>query len=286
MLRLLRAELYKIFKGRTFKVLLIVALVFGMIPIIGNMVFAEEDAAIESQNPNIQIGTAQENKVEEEIVLGNLGMTTAFTEDPLNVTSEEMFYVGFGHGIIELFIAILVGALFANEYSQGTIKNILAYGKKRRDFYLAKFLGVFIGVMIITGIMTMTPTIINTLMKGWDNFSITQILGMGKSFLAVGVMSGATIGLVMIFSLFFKNNGPTIAAAVGILVIGPTFLSAFASNEIVDKMTRFTIFYNSTVVKTMGVSLERFNKSLLIGSVTLLITLLLGIMVFNKQDIK
>lgn len=286
MLRLLRAELYKIFKGRTFKVLLIVALLLGVLPIIGNMVFAEEDAIIESQNSNIQVGIAQENKVEEEIVLGMLGMTTAFAEDPLNVTSEEIFYVGFGQGIIELFIAILVGALFANEYSQGTIKNTLAYGKKRRDFYLAKFLGIFIGVMIITGIMTMTPTIINTLMKGWDNFSITQILGMGKSFLAVGVMSGATIGLVMIFSLVFKNNGPTIAAAVGILVIGPTFLSAFASNEIVDKITRFTIFYNSTVVKTMGVSLERFNKSLLIGSVTLVITLLLGIMVFNKQDIK
>lgn len=285
MIRLIRAELYKIFKGRTFKVLLIIALILGILPIVADATFSKLDT-IESQNPNIQIGTMEENKVSDEIILGNFGMSTAFVKDPLNITSEEIFYVGFGHGITELFIVILVGALFASEYSHGTIKNTLAYGKKRRDFYLAKFLGVLLAILLITAIMTLTPVILNSLVKGGFNLNTSQIIGMTKSFLGVGLISAATISLIMLLSLVLKSNGPTVAIGVGILLIVPTFLSAFASNKIIDKIVRLTVLYNSTVVRTMGISLEQFNRSLLIGIITLVCALLLGIIVFNRQDIK
>lgn len=285
MIRLIRAELYKIFKGRTFKVLLILALILGILPIVAEATFSKLDT-IESQNSNIQIGTMEKNKVDDEIAIGNFGMNTAFVKDPLNITSEEIFYVGFGHGITELFIVILVGALFANEYSQGTIKNTLAYGKKRRDFYIAKFLGALLVIFLITAIMTLTPTILNGLIKGNFNLNISQVSGMAKSFLGVGVVSAATVSLTMLLSLLLKGNGPTIAVGIGVLLIVPTFLSAFASNKVIDKLVRLTIFYNSTVVRTMGASLEQFNRSLLIGAITLAAALLLGIVIFNRQDIK
>ena len=70
-------------------------------------------------------------------------------KDIMNPTAIEVYHSSFGSGVIEILIGILVAALMAKEYSQGTIKNFLAYGKKREEFYLAKFIAIVVGIAII-----------------------------------------------------------------------------------------------------------------------------------------
>ena len=97
---------------------------------------------------------------------GQLGVQLQ-AKDMMNPTAIEIYHSSFGSGVIEVLIGILVAALMAKEYSQGTIKNFLAYGKKREEFYLAKFIAIVVAIAIILAVMTILPTIVSTIINGW-----------------------------------------------------------------------------------------------------------------------
>ena len=82
------------------------------------------------------------------VIPGQLGVNLQ-AKDMMNPTALEVYHSSFGSGVIEILIGILVAALMAKEYSQGTIKNFLAYGKRREEFYLAKFTAIVVAIAII-----------------------------------------------------------------------------------------------------------------------------------------
>ena len=189
MLKAIQAELYKLFKNRTFKVLICVAVLLSTLTVVmcssvfekilndslGNMPQDQKEVLME------QLTSMSES--EAIVTPGQLGIQLQ-AKDMMNPTSIEVYHASFGSGVIEIIIGILVGALIAKEYSQGTIKNFLAYGKRREEFYLAKFVSMVIAVTIILAVMTILPTIVVTLMNGWGKaFEISQLLGMIKTFL-------------------------------------------------------------------------------------------------------
>lgn len=293
MLKAIQAELYKLFKNRTFKVLICVAVLLSTLTVVmcssvfekilndslGNMPQDQKEVLME------QLTSMSES--EAIVTPGQLGIQLQ-AKDMMNPTSIEVYHASFGSGVIEIIIGILVGALIAKEYSQGTIKNFLAYGKWREEFYLAKFVSMVIAVTIILAVMTILPTIVVTLMNGWGQaFEISQLLGMIKTFVASVIAGSAVAALAMIIATLVKSNGATIGITVAIFIGIPTLARfLYGIYPWFDRVYEVLPFYNSALATSIKAGNGDLLRSVIISLVTIAISLFVGIKIFKSQDIK
>lgn len=293
MLKAIQAELYKLFKNRTFKVLICVAVLLSTLTVVmcssvfekilndslGNMPQDQKEVLME------QLTSMSES--EAIVTPGQLGIQLQ-AKDMMNPTSIEVYHASFGSGVIEIIIGILVGALIAKEYSQGTIKNFLAYGKRREEFYLAKFVSMVIAVTIILAVMTILPTIVVTLMNGWGQaFEISQLLGMIKTFVASVIAGSAVASLAMIIATLVKSNGATIGITVAIFIGIPTLARfLYGIYSWFDRVYEVLPFYNSALATSIKAGNGDLLRSVIISLVTIAISLFVGIKIFKSQDIK
>ena len=293
MLKAIQAELYKLFKNRTFKVLIFVTVLLSSMTIVmcspvfdqilsdslGNMPEDQKQALIEQ--------TESISESDSVVTPGQLGVHLE-AKDIMNPTAIEVYHASFGSGVIETLIGILVAALMAKEYSQGTIKNFLAYGKKREEFYLAKFIAIVVGVAIILAVMTILPTIASTIMNGWGQaFEFSQVLGMIKTFIASLIASSAVAALAMVIATLVKSNGATIGITVAIFIGVPTFAGfLYGIYPWFDRLYEVLPFYNSALASSIKAGNGDLLRSILIATVTIVISLFAGIRVFKSQDIK
>lgn len=293
MLKAIQAELYKLFKNRTFKVLIFVGILLSTLVIVmcssvfeqilsdslGNMPEDQKQVLIE-QMESI-------SKSDSVVTPGQLGVQLQ-AKDIMNPTALEVYHSSFGSGVIEILTGILVAALMAKEYSQGTIKNFLAYGKKREEFYLAKFTTIVIAITIILAVMTILPTIAVTIMNGWGQaFEISQLLGMIKTFVASLIASSAVAALAMIIATLVKSNGATIGITVAIFIGIPTFAGfLYGIYPWFDRVYEVLPFYNSALASSIKAGDGDLLRSVVIALITIAISLFVGIRVFKAQDIK
>lgn len=293
MLRIVKAELYKLFKNRTFKVLCGVAIVMSMLTILmasplfeklltdsmGDMSPEEKQVMLE------QLGSVASS--EQIVTPGKMGMQIT-AKDPMNPTALEIYHSSFGAGLIEILAGILIAALLAKEYSQGTIKNTLAYGKKRYEFYIAKFLALVVGITVITFILTTVSTTGAVLVGGWgEAFEFSQVIGMLKTFTASVFANSAVVAVIMIFAILVKSNGGTIAIAAGGFILLPSIAAMiYGVYSWYDKLYELTPFYNSALAISMNAGNGDLVRSIFVSTVTIVIALIAGIQIFKAQDIK
>lgn len=294
MLRLMKAELYKLFKGRAFKTLCVVAVVLGIL-LVGITSIITEDFLMDSlgdvpqaQKEQMLTDLKSMGSSDSVVVAGQLGYNTNGVKDMFKVTGQEVFHVAFGSGIAEVLIAILVASMMAKEYTQGTIKNTLAYGKRREHFYLAKLLAIAIGVAIILAIMTIIPTIIITIKNGWGgSFEMSQLLNIIGVYLGATVVYSAIAAVIMLLATILKSNGATIGISIGIFVFVPTILGfLYGKLDWFDAIYEKTLFYNSALATSLLATSKDVVTATAIGAITLVIAAICAIVIFKKQDIK
>ncbi len=293
MLKAIQAELYKLFKNRTFRVLVVVGILLSTLTIVmcsavfdnilndslGDMPQEQKDALMQQMT-----SMSDSDAI---VTPGELGIQLQ-AKDMMNPTSIEVYHASFGSGIMEILIGILVAALIAKEYSQGTIKNFLAYGKRREEFYLAKFVAMIVGIAIISAVMTILPTIVVTIMNGWgESFEFSQVLGMIKTFVVSVVASSAVAAIAMVIATLVKSNGATIGITVAIFIGVPTFGGfLYGIYTWFDRVYEVLPFYNSALATSIKAGNGDLLRSLLIALVTIAISLFAGIRIFKSQDIK
>lgn len=289
MLRSFKAELYKLFKNRTFKILCIVSIFLSILMAVTASPLMEKvlNDSLKNMAPEQReqmIAQLDSSSSGETIITpGELGF-----HGPLNPTTIEVFHSSFGAGVVEILIGILVAAMMAKEYSQGTIKNSLAYGRRRTEFYLSKFLAVIVGISVILVLLTTISTIASLIMNGWgEPFKYVQLLEMARTFLAAVIVNASIAGIIMVIATLIKNNGGTIGITVGVFILIPTILAYFYGvYDWFDKIYEVTPFYNAALATSAGASGGDVLKSMFIALVTMAIALLLGNGIFKTQDIK
>ena len=293
MLKAIQAELYKLFKNRTFRVLVVVGILLSTLTrVMCSAVFDNilndslGDMPQEQKDALMQQMTSMSDS-DAIVTPGELGIQLQ-AKDMMNPTSIEVYHASFGSGIMEILIGILVAALIAKEYSQGTIKNFLAYGKRREEFYLAKFVAMIVGIAIISAVMTILPTIVVTIMNGWgESFEFSQVLGMIKTFVVSVVASSAVAAIAMVIATLVKSNGATIGITVAIFIGVPTFGGfLYGIYTWFDRVYEVLPFYNSALATSIKAGNGDLLRSLLIALVTIAISLFAGIRIFKAQDIK
>ena len=293
MLKAIQAELYKLFKNRTFRVLVVVGILLSTLtivmcsPVFDNILNDSLGDMPQEQKDALMQQMTSMSDSDAIVTPGELGIQLQ-AKDMMNPTSIEVYHASFGSGIMEILIGILVAALIAKEYSQGTIKNFLAYGKRREEFYLAKFVAMIVGIAIISAVMTILPTIVVTIMNGWgESFEFSQVLGMIKTFVVSVVASSAVAAIAMVIATLVKSNGSTIGITVAIFIGVPTFGGfLYGIYTWFDRVYEVLPFYNSALATSIKAGNGDLLRSLLIALVTIAISLFAGIRIFKAQDIK
>ena len=293
MLKAILAELYKLFKNRTFRVLVVVGILLSTLtivmcsPVFDNILNDSLGDMPQEQKDALMQQMTSMSDSDAIVTPGELGIQLQ-AKDMMNPTSIEVYHASFGSGIMEILIGILVAALIAKEYSQGTIKNFLAYGKRREEFYLAKFVAMIVGIAIISAVMTILPTIVVTIMNGWgESFEFSQVLGMIKTFVVSVVASSAVAAIAMVIATLVKSNGATIGITVAIFIGVPTFGGfLYGIYTWFDRVYEVLPFYNSALATSIKAGNGDLLRSLLIALVTIAISLFAGIRIFKAQDIK
>lgn len=293
MLKVIQAELYKLFKNRTFRVLVVVGILLSTLtivmcsPVFDNILNDSLGDMPQEQKDALMQQMTSMSDSDAIVTPGQLGIQLQ-AKDMMNPTSIEVYHASFGSGIMEILIGILVAALIAKEYSQGTIKNFLAYGKKREEFYLAKFVSMIVAIAIISAVMTILSTVVVTMMNGWgQEFEFSQVLGMVKTFVVSLTASSAVVALVMVIATLVKSNGATIGITVAVFIGVPTFAGfLYGIYPWFDKIYEVLPFYNSALATSIKAGNADLLRSLLIALVTIVISLFAGIRIFKAQDIK
>lgn len=293
MLKAIQAELYKLFKNRTFRVLVVVGILLSTLtivmcsPVFDNILNDSLGDMPQEQKDALMQQMTSMSDSDAIVTPGELGIQLQ-AKDMMNPTSIEVYHASFGSGIMEILIGILVAALIAKEYSQGTIKNFLAYGKRREEFYLAKFVAMIVGIAIISAVMTILPTIVVTIMNGWgESFEFSQVLGMIKTFVVSVVASSAVAAIAMVIATLVKSNGATIGITVAIFIGVPTFVGfLYGIYPWFDRVYEVLPFYNSALASSIKAGNGDLIRSVVIALITIAISLFAGIRIFKAQDIK
>lgn len=293
--RLIHAEIYKLFKTRTFTVLCVVAILLSLLSIGTAKMMSSKDfiksslKGMSEQQQEQYIDQLQKmnSQSASKVAVGSIGIHY-YSKDMFHPTAKEIFYGSFGNGVMEILLAVLIGAVAASEYSSGTIKNILAYGKKREYYYISKLIAISVGFAILLGIMVTVTTVGSTIIFGWGvPFDIAQALQILKVFIAATIVGLGLISLLMLLSTLVKSNGTTIVLGIIIFSILPTVISfLYGRYTWFDKVYESTVSYNWALATFIHATNSDILKTMAVGIITLLVAGTAGIVVFKNQDIK
>lgn len=295
MLRLVKAEIYKLFKSRALKILCVVAVLMGLMFLGITRMVSSEDFIRSSLKG---MSTEQQDQYIETLRNASDGSSSVISQgsgmgfhinskDIFNPTAKEIFYGAFGSGTMEIIMAVLIGAMVAGEYSSGTIKNILAYGKRREYYYISKLISCTVGFAIILGIIVSISTVGSCIMFGWgEPFTAIEALGILKVFLAALVVGIGITSVLILIATLVKSNGATIGIGIVGMAVLPTIITfLYGKFYWFDKIYEDTLAYNWALVTSINATGSDIFKAMTVGVITALIATAGGITIFKKQDI-
>ncbi|NQX46526.1 ABC transporter permease [Paenibacillus tritici] len=253
MYNLIRAELFKLRKDRSFRVLLLITAVLSLAyPLLYYM----------------------DNKS---------GGKPQFTGAEFLV--KFMFSNGY---VIKFSIAALAGFFIASEYTTGAMKIIASSGNDRGRLYAAKLVGFSAGVMLISLIFPLLSMAEVSILSGFgqlpegvDPFFIPRVLGLTLLYTA----GYAAIGVL--FTAVFTESGKTISFLMIFFLMIDMVLGGLG-----EYIPFLTTVYNYSVFKLLGdigkIQLDsgELPVLLLVPLLTIGVAGLLGILVYRKKEIK
>lgn len=259
MFNLLRAQLYRLFHGKFYFVLLVINVCINI------------------------FGVALYWMLENDPTTGREGVQS--------VKGYTLMYKVISNGGVEVFeiVTIVFVALFiATGFRQGTIRSEISYGYKRSSIYFSKLFSSMVGVAGIIVSSMLTGLAAGTAFFGSGSPVDAEVaVGLVRSFLLVVLVSLAFCSLYVLISFVFKEPGAIIGVYVGFTVLVTNLLVAQLSQryEWFYKATEYipqTQLYN---VASVEIGTATAWTAVIYTVVLMLASTLAGCAVFRKQDI-
>ena len=97
----------------------------------------------------------------------------------------------------------------------------------------------------------------------------------------------AMVSLLMLLASMLKSNGSTIGIGISIFVVLPTVVAfLYGKYTIFDKIYESTVSYNYALATAINATNNDIIKAVTISIIIIIVSLLIGITLFKKQDIK
>ncbi len=190
-----------------------------------------------------------------------------------------------------LALYILIGAFAAiyigDEFNTGCIKNLIAYGHKRRNIVIAKSISYYFGIVIISLTSPILITTINTIMNGYGQvFTLNSLAFILKvSFLMALIYIG--IGSIAVLISFICRNGIiTVVAFILIDTINRAFRGLVFQKYLSGVIYKRTIFGQSLFLDMEYIDFSQGFKIIGVVIITIIVSTLLSVFFFKRAEIK
>ncbi|MCI9083783.1 MAG: ABC transporter permease subunit [Lachnospiraceae bacterium] len=277
MLNLLRAEFYKLKKSRGILIGLLVAaclalLLYGSLSLIdkinrGELANGTRGVMVYQNGESLEMGRA-ESMMEQVGVAGVL---------------QQMFS---GH-FVGLILAVLVNMFVIREFSSGAVKNLVGKGYSRASIFLTKMIAVItltllfqIAVTIVT--LSMGVPFMGEVFFAADWREVAAYAGFQFMF---GVVAAV---IFMVIGELTRNLAAGIAVSIGVLIFSTTLTEVLdlVFHGINFQPSRYWVLDLAASCPVTGISSEFLIRGVLVSLIWLLLTAVLGVIHFQKADVK
>ncbi|MGL5084990.1 MAG: ABC transporter permease [Clostridium sp.] len=182
-------------------------------------------------------------------------------------------------------IPLTFGMSIVKDFTSGYIKDSVAYGYSRTKIFLSNVIAFSIGLVIITLIFPILYTVITTVVNGYGEVltkdTIFNILRM--LFLTILIIVAiATLAALIAFAT--RSNAMVL---LSILVVN--FIvnaGSMVTNKIIKDIYENMIFYQINLISLPDISNSQIIKVVMVSVLTILASILAGVYLFEKIDIK
>lgn len=191
-----------------------------------------------------------------------------------------------------LLTVIMISMFIPNEFSFGTIKNIISSGKRKWEVYFSKFIVALFIVVSYIGLCYITCFSLGAWFWGTGEITREMYLDMGRM---IGLSLFAVLAvqsLCIMMAFLIRQTGGTIACNVSILMLYPVLQSIIDLGvEKLLKVEEFSIAkYNPLTYLGTFSSMDILKDDIILGSIVcgvcIIATTAIGIFTFYKRDVK
>ncbi len=216
------------------------------------------------------------------------GMDADTSKQLLSQFPKEVFWqyinILLSDGSIPIFAAIVISVFVGAEYHEGTMKNTLSRGFSRQSVYLSKYLAC-VGAMAITVLSYVLGGGIVAAVK----FDLTTDVSeeqMAVMLLAYTALLLALTGVLMLIAVLSKRTGLSIAVSLVVPIIVSVVVRILTVGfDWVTKAVKYWLFDTQTMVGTLYESGD-IAIAFIVAGIYLTVSLVLGILVFRRQEIR
>lgn len=295
MFNLLRGELYKLRKSKSFIIccLIMILSIFFMYGVVkyGESLEKEKAAENEVQVENEQavendVQTENEQSAENGVKFEVSVNEEAAETDEINwiITISETLMKGF----IILFIAIFSCGFILSEYKNGAIKNITGKGYGRGKIFLAKYMTTMVGTFLMVILAIIVSLIAGIIFYGTDGINGEMIKYLMiftgiEALLAMGIS-----GVYAVVSEFCRNQGVALGIIFGEILF-QDFLLLMLDNILSKWNIQPSKYFIFSIVTEIPI--DCFDEKIVIRAmaslaVTVITVGIIGVLHFKKTDIK
>lgn len=197
-------------------------------------------------------------------------------------------FVGFTIPLFfNLIVSTLAGFYISTEFSQsGVIKNQIFSGNKRSTIILAKFLVFSLGSWVITIVIPLLTAMMGVYLFGHgDVFTSSSLLYLGRALGLFTLQFLSFTAIALWIAFVTEDSGKTILYTL-LLSIVMFAIEKLISVPFIQTIYENTFFYQFSEVLKYSITTGEIVKAIVIGVLSLVIILSVSVYMFNKKEIK
>lgn len=258
--KVIRADLYRLRKERTLKIIILICLVYTLLYAIPFNEILEKITNSELNSQNIS----------------RVGASAFFTLDY--------------NGIFDFIVPFLIVSIYVSEFSKKTIRIMGSVKISRTSIFVGKYIVFSLTVCVLMALCAVISTFFFTFINGWGEKNVFPVLLKLCSTVFLSALLKVTYASTTIFfSLFLHNGAAIILVYFGSSILESMFaslmLSLSAGNKLFSWLAYIFPSYYMNSILEQGVESPLFVGAILSMTIYVIFTLLLGSFVFQKRDI-
>ncbi|NBH15781.1 hypothetical protein D3Z36_16895 [Lachnospiraceae bacterium] len=194
----------------------------------------------------------------------------------------------FGGHFVGIILAVLVSIFVIQEFSNGTIKNLVGKGYARTKIFLAKMLAAIVLTLIFETIALLVTVCLGVPFMGGEIYAATVWSDVAV-YAALQLLFGVAIAVIfLLVGELTRNLAAGIAVSIGVLMFSTTLTAGLdlIFHGWKGKPSDYWILDLMSGCPVTDFSSEFIMRSVLVSVVWLLLAAVLGALHFQKADVK
>lgn len=184
-----------------------------------------------------------------------------------------------------LIVSTLAGFFISIEFSSsGVIRNQIMSGYKRSHIFIAKFLVFSLGAIVVTILIPLIAAFIILFAQG-DGLKLSHALYLGRAYSLFTLQFLAFAAIIMLLAIMTSDQGKTIILSI-LFTIVLFAVDKLSKPPLLETVYENSIFYQFSEVFKLTMTNGEMMKSILIGVFSCMVFSFCGIIVFNRKEIK